>query len=61
MPFNDARRLRKSDSNIAVPFPLNTPSATQHVERLPYGQDEVNSNANAPADSGIFTVTEVNQ
>ncbi len=61
MPFNDARRLRKSESNIAVPFPLNTPSATQHVERIPYGQDEINSNANAPADPGIYAATEVNQ
>ena len=61
MPFNDARRLRKSEGHIAVPFPLNTGTATQHVERLPYGQEEIDSNSNAPADPGILAVTEVNQ
>jgi len=62
MPFNDARRLRKSDSDIAVPIPLNPGSTSTHPERLPYSDDELNSNSQAPAeDPGIFTVTEVNQ
>lgn len=61
-PFDDARRLRSSDPDIGVPFPLNTSSATQHPERMPYSDDELNSNANAPADDpGIFTKTPVNQ
>lgn len=62
MPFDDARRLRKGDSDIAVPFPLNVASASQHPERMPYSDDELNSNSNAPADDpGIFTKTAVNQ
>ena len=62
MPFNDARRLRKSDSDIAVPIPLNPGSTTQHPERMPYSDDELNANSNAPSeDPGIFSVTEVNQ
>ena len=62
MPFNDSRRLRKSDSDIAVPFPLNPGSTTQYPERMPYADDELNSNSNAPTDDpGIFVVTDVNQ
>jgi hypothetical protein len=62
MPFDDHRRLRKSDSDVVVPFPLNDPSTSVHVGRLPYASDELNANANAPsADPGIFTKTEVNQ
>ena len=62
MPFDDARRLRSSDSDLSVPFPLNVASASQHPERMPYSDDELNSNSNAPSeDPGIFTKTEVNQ
>ena len=62
MAFNDARRLRKSDSDISVPFPLNPSSATSHPERLPYSDDELNSNPNSPgADPGIYSTTRVNQ
>jgi len=62
MPFDDARRLRNSDPDVAVPFPLNVASASQHPERMPYSDDELNSNSNAPADDpGIFTKTAVNQ
>jgi hypothetical protein len=61
MPFDDARRLRKSDSDIAIPFPFNVPSATVHPERLPYSLTEINANSNIVDDPGIFTVTEVNQ
>lgn len=62
MPYDDARRLRKGDSDVAVPFPLNVASASQHPERMPYSDDELNSNSNAPAeDPGIFTKTAVNQ
>ena len=62
MAFNDLRRLRLSDSDIAVPVPLNVGTATRHPERLPYSDDELNTNANAPAeDPGIYSVTEVNQ
>ena len=61
MPFDDARRLRKSDSDVAVPFPTN-PGGSQHPERMPYSDDELNSNSNAPdEDPGIFKTTAVNQ
>ncbi len=61
MPFNDARRLRKSDSDISVPFPLNTATASQHPERMPYSDDELAANGNAPTEPGIFATTEVNK
>ncbi len=60
--FNDVRRLRKSDSDIAVNFPFNTPAATKHPERIVYAQNELNANENAkePAE-GIYFVVEVNR
>ena len=62
MPFNDARRLRKSDSAYSVPFVLVDGPAGPYPERMPYAATELNSNSNAPAeDPGIFTKTEVNQ
>jgi hypothetical protein len=62
IPFDDARRLRKSDADLEVPFPLNTATATKYPERFPYSQDELNSNSNGPAeDPGIYAVTPVNQ
>ncbi|WP_299104540.1 SusD/RagB family nutrient-binding outer membrane lipoprotein [uncultured Tenacibaculum sp.] len=61
IPFNDARRLRKSDSDIAVPFPLNNNSVTQHPERFPYSQNAINANSNTPSNIDIYSVTEVNQ
>lgn len=61
-PFDDARRLRKSDTDVLVPFPLNVASASQHPERMPYSDDELNANTNAPIDDpGIFVKTAVNQ
>ncbi len=61
LPWNDARRLRKSDSDIAVPFPLNTTAVTLHPERFLLSQNELNSNSNAPAGATIFDTTELNQ
>ena len=61
MAFNDARRLRKFDTDIAVPFILKGEPNTQNVERLPYSADELNSNSNAPSDPRIFTKTPVNE
>ena len=62
MPFNDARRLRKSDSAYSVPFILVGGPNPPYPERMPYAATELNSNSNAPADDpGIFTKTEVNQ
>ncbi len=62
MPFNDARRLRMTDPDLDVPFPFNTATATAHPERLPYSNDELLTNSNAPdEDPGIFVRTAVNQ
>ena len=62
MPFDDSRRLRKSDTDIAVPFFLVDGPTPPFVERMPYSADELNSNSNAPdEDPGIFVVTAVNQ
>ncbi len=61
MPFDDSRRLESSDSDIAVPFPLNTSTATQNIERFLYPSDEVESNENATEDPGLYSVTRVNQ
>lgn len=60
MPFNDVRRLRKDDSDLIVPFPLN-PGGTQQPQRMPYSDDEIVANSNIDADPGIYVVTEVNQ
>lgn len=62
MPYNDARRLRKSDGTISVPYFMVGADNTVKPERMPYAQSELNSNSNAPAeDPGIFTKTPVNQ
>ena len=62
MPFNDHRRLRGAgETDLIPPFPLDNSAASQHVERIPYAQDELNSNANAPADPGLYSKTEVNK
>nr|WKN36388.1 SusD/RagB family nutrient-binding outer membrane lipoprotein [Tunicatimonas sp. TK19036] len=61
IPFNDARRLRKEDQDIAIPIPLNIGSATQIPERFIYANSELNANSRAPEDPGLYTPTEVNQ
>ena len=62
MPFNDHRRLRgEGKTNLIVPFPLNTTAASEHVERIPYAQDELSSNSTIDEDPGLYAETEVNQ
>ena len=62
MPYNDSRRLRKSDGAYAVPFILVDGPAPPYPERMPYGTIELESNSNAPSDDpGIFAKTSVNQ
>ena len=62
MPFNDHRRLRgEGKTNLIVPFPLNTTAASEHVERIPYAQDEIASNSTIDEDPGLYAKTEVNQ
>ena len=62
MPFNDHRRLRgDGETDLIPPFPLNTNAASEHVERIPYAQDELSSNSVAPDDPGLYAETEVNR
>ena len=62
MPFNDHRRLRgDGESNLVPAFPLNTNAAIDHVERIPYAQDELTSNGTVDDDPGLYVKTEVNQ
>ena len=62
MPFNDHRRLRgDGETDQIPPFPLNTTAATDHVERIPYAQDELSSNSTMDNDPGLYVKTEVNQ
>ena len=62
MPFNDHRRLRgDGETDLIPPFPLNTTAASEHVERIPYAQDELSSNSVAPDDPGLYAETEVNR
>jgi len=62
IPFNDARRLRASDSDVIVPFPLNNNTTTVNPQRLLYPQDEINGNSNIPSPiPDLFTPTPVNQ
>lgn len=60
MPYNDVRRLRASDSDLIVPFPLNV-AGGQQPQRMPYSADEIDANSNIDADPGLYEVTEVNQ
>lgn len=62
MAYNDARRLRKSDTAFDVDYDMINSDASRNPERMPYATVELNSNSNAPSeDPGIFTKTEVNQ
>ena len=62
IPYNDARRLRKSDGAFSVPYFLQDGPNPPYPERMPYALNSLNSNSNAPTeDPGIFTKTTVNQ
>jgi starch-binding outer membrane protein, SusD/RagB family len=62
LPFNDFRRLTKSNSDVRPPIPFNTPTATKHPERLIYAQTEIIGNPNVPNPlPDLFQVTEVNK
>ena len=62
MPFNDQRRLRGAgETNLVPPFPFNNPTATKHVERLPWAQDEITSNSTVSEDPGLYSKTAVNR
>ena len=62
LPFNDFRRLAKSDADVRPVLPFNSTVATKHPERLIYAQTEINGNPNLPRPiPDIFQVTEVNK
>ena len=62
IPFDDVRRLRKSDSDVIVPFPLNTTTATMNPQRMLYPGFEIEGNPNVPSPlPDLFTPTPVNQ
>jgi len=62
MAFNDARRLRASDPDVIVPFPLNNGTTTINPQRFLYPQDEIDANSNIPSPiPDLFTPTAVNQ
>ncbi|WP_192348671.1 SusD/RagB family nutrient-binding outer membrane lipoprotein [Algoriphagus sp. Y33] len=61
MPFDDARRLKKDDTDVLVPFPLNTATAAQNIERFLTPETEMTTNSNAPEDPGFYQPTQVNQ
>ncbi len=62
MPFNDARRLRKSDNDVIVPFPLNTGDASMNPQRFLYPRSEIDNNENVPSPlPDLFAVTPINQ
>lgn len=61
LPFNDFRRLAKSDAALRPPLPFNSTTATKYPERLIYAQTEINGNPNLPRPiPDLFQVTEVN-
>jgi hypothetical protein len=62
LPFNDYRRLAKSEATLRPTLPFNNPTATKYPERLIYAQTEINTNTNLPRPiPAVFQVTEVNQ
>lgn len=61
MPYNDARRLRKSDTAFDVPYVLVDGPNPPYPERMPYAANSLNSNSNAPSGATIFDKTEVNK
>ena len=62
MPFDDVRRLRKLDSDLIVPFPLNIESASMNPQRLLYPRSELDNNENVPSPlPSLFDPTPINQ
>jgi hypothetical protein len=60
LPFDDFRRIRATDSDIAMPIPIN--AGTVYPERFLIAQDEINGNNFAPSPiPGLFVKTPVNK
>lgn len=61
IPWNDLRRLRKSDKDISVPVPLNRTNVKMYPQRFIISQKEINSNSHATKGLNIFDITTVNK
>jgi hypothetical protein len=60
IPFDDFRRIRSTDSDIAMPIPINSGNA--YPERFLIAQDEIDGNPNAPSPiPDLFQKTSLNQ
>ncbi|NQV78440.1 MAG: hypothetical protein HQ490_08825 [Lutibacter sp.] len=60
IPFDDVRRIRKTDNDISLAIPINF--GTAYPERFLIAQDEINGNSNAPSPiPDLFTKTPLNQ
>jgi hypothetical protein len=60
LPFDDFRRIRVNDNDIALPIPIN--AGTVYPERFLIAQDEINGNNFAPSPiPGLFVKTPVNK
>ncbi|MGO4818745.1 SusD/RagB family nutrient-binding outer membrane lipoprotein [Flavobacterium sp. W22_SRS_FP1] len=60
VPFDDFRRIRSTDNDIAMPIPIN--SGSSYPERFLISQDEINGNEFAPSPiPGLFVKTPVNE
>lgn len=59
MPYNDARRLRDREPDVAVNFPLRPGDCLP--QRFLYAANEIDANNNAPADPGLCSPTSINQ
>ncbi|MBT34257.1 MAG: SusD/RagB family nutrient-binding outer membrane lipoprotein [Thalassobius sp.] len=58
--FNDLRRTQ--DDAVSIPVDMTLNRGTEFPQRLIYGQDELNSNLNAPSPvPGVFDRTEIYQ
>ncbi|MEL7534131.1 MAG: SusD/RagB family nutrient-binding outer membrane lipoprotein, partial [Bacteroidota bacterium] len=61
MPYNDARRLRDSEAEVAIAFPINPKGGPCLPQRFLYSANELDANLNAPTVPDICTKTPINQ
>ncbi len=61
MPFNDARRLRDLEADVAVPFPVHPNGGDCFPQRFLYSANELDANSSAPVDPGLCSKTEANR
>ncbi|MEL6134058.1 MAG: SusD/RagB family nutrient-binding outer membrane lipoprotein, partial [Bacteroidota bacterium] len=61
MPYDDARRLREREPEVAVPFPINPRGGSCLPARFLYAARELDANTNAPTVPNLCEKTSVNQ